>query len=330
MPSAVTESSLKIPRRPRRNVAPDALPPAILSAPPAAARRGLVQCRPFCFPFPFAVFRQPESRVAVWGVFMSDILQKILATKAQEVAAARAALPLNEIKARAADAAAPRDFVAAIRAKHAANLPAVIAEIKKASPSKGLIRPDFRPADHARDYEAAGAACLSVLTDEQYFQGSPDYLRAARAAVSLPVLRKDFMIDEYQIYQARAWGADAVLLIAAALDDAALRHLEQVAHDLGMAVLLELHDEAEAERCAPLTTPLRGVNNRNLRTFEVDLQQTIRLLPYLSDDALVITESGITGKDDIRFMQQHGVNSFLIGETFMRAPDIEAAVRQLF
>ena len=210
------------------------------------------------------------------------------------------------------------------------NQPAIIAEIKKASPSKGLIRADFQPAAHAVAYENAGAACLSVLTDEPYFQGSPDYLRQAREAVSLPVLRKDFMLDEYQIYQARAWGADAVLLIAAALDDAELRHLEQVAHDLGMAVLLELHDEAEAERCVPLATPLRGVNNRNLRTFEVDLQQTIRLLPYLSDNALVITESGITDKDDIRFMQQHGVNSFLIGETFMRAPDIEAAVRQLF
>lgn len=329
MPSAVTESSLKIPRRPRRNVAPDALPPAILSAPPAAARRGLVQCRPFCFPFPFAVFRQPESRVAVLGVFMSDILQKILATKAQEVAAARAALPLNEIKARAADADAPRDFVAAIRAKHAAKLPAVIAEIKKASPSKGLIRPDFRPADHARDYEAAGAACLSVLTDEPYFQGSPDYLRDARAAVSLPVLRKDFMIDEYQIYQARAWGADAVLLIAAALDEDTLRRLEDAAHEAGMAVLLELHEEAELEKCRRLNTPLRGVNNRNLRTFEVSLEQTLRLLPALSGH-IVVTESGIRSKADVDFMRGHGVETFLIGESFMRADDIEAAVRALF
>ena len=261
---------------------------------------------------------------------MSDILTRILATKQQEVAAAQAALPLAELRARAADMPPPRGFVQAMRTQHSQGRAALIAEIKKASPSKGLIRADFQPTAHAVAYQNAGAACLSVLTDEPYFQGSPDYLRQAREAVSLPVLRKDFMLDEYQIYQARAWGADAVLLIAAALDDDALRHLEQVAHDLGMAVLLELHDEAEAERCAPLTTPLRGVNNRNLRTFEVDLQQTIRLLPYLSDDALVITESGITGKDDIRFMQQHGVNSFLIGETFMRAPDIEAAVRQLF
>lgn len=261
---------------------------------------------------------------------MTDILRKILATKREEIAAQKAAVDLAHMQKLARQAPAVRDFVAALRRKHAQNQPAIIAEIKKASPSKGLIRADFQPAAHAVAYENAGSACLSVLTDEPYFQGSPDYLRQAREAVSLPVLRKDFMLDEYQIYQARAWGADAVLLIAAALDDAELRHLEQVAHDLGMAVLLELHDEAEAERCAPLTTPLRGVNNRNLRTFEVDLQQTIRLLPYLSDDALVITESGITGKDDIRFMQQHGVNSFLIGETFMRAPDIEAAVRQLF
>ena len=261
---------------------------------------------------------------------MTDILRKILATKREEIAAQKAAVDLAQIQKLARQAPAVRDFGAALRRKHAQNQPAIIAEIKKASPSKGLIRADFQPAAHALAYENAGAACLSVLTDEPYFQGSPDYLRQAREAVSLPVLRKDFMLDEYQIYQARAWGADAVLLIAAALDDAELRHLEQVAHDLGMAVLLELHDEAEAERCAPLATPLRGVNNRNLRTFEVDLQQTIRLLPYLSDDALVITESGITGKDDIRFMQQHGVNSFLIGETFMRAPDIEAAVRQLF
>lgn len=261
---------------------------------------------------------------------MTDILRKILATKREEIAAQKTAIDLAHMRKLAQQAPAVRDFVAALRRKHAQNQPAIIAEIKKASPSKGLIRADFQPAAHAVAYQNAGAACLSVLTDEPYFQGSPDYLRQAREAVSLPVLRKDFMLDEYQIYQARAWGADAILLIAAALDDAELRHLEQVAHDLGMAVLLELHDEAEAERCAQLTTPLRGVNNRNLRTFEVDLQQTIRLLPYLLDDALVITESGIGSKDDIRFMQQHGVNSFLIGETFMRAPDIEAAVRQLF
>lgn len=260
---------------------------------------------------------------------MTDILNKILATKAQEVAAAKQALPLAELKASLADAPPLRDFIGAIRAKHAAAEPAIIAEIKKASPSKGLIRADFQPAQHAQDYESAGVACLSVLTDASYFQGSPDYLRQARAAVSLPVLRKDFMLDEYQIYQARAWGADAILLIAAALDAHTLQHLEQVAHELGMAVLLELHDASELEKCQQLSTPLRGVNNRNLRTFEVNLQQTIDLLPQLSG-CIVVTESGIANKQDIDFMQKHGVNTFLIGESFMRAPNIAAQVRQLF
>ena len=260
---------------------------------------------------------------------MTDILQKILSAKAGEVRAQQAAVPLAEIKAQAEAAAPPRDFIAALRAKHAQNQPAIIAEIKKASPSKGLIRPDFRPADHARDYEAGGAACLSVLTDEAFFQGSPDYLRQARAAVSLPVLRKDFIIDEYQIYQARAWGADAVLLIAAALSETELLQLEAAAHRLGMAVLPELHDEADLKKCARLTPPLRGVNNRNLRTFDVDLQQTIKLLPALSG-CLTVTESGIRSKADTDFMRTHGVNTFLIGETFMRADDIAAEVRKLF
>ncbi|XXQ69201.1 indole-3-glycerol phosphate synthase TrpC [Neisseriaceae bacterium B1] len=260
---------------------------------------------------------------------MTDILNKILATKAQEVAAAKSVLPLAELKDQIADAPAVRNFIGAICSKHAHNQPAIIAEIKKASPSKGLIRPNFQPAEHAKAYESAGAACLSVLTDEPYFQGSPDYLRQARAAVSLPVLRKDFMIDEYQVFQARAWGADAILLIAAALDAQTLQRLEQCAHDLGMAVLLELHDESELAKCTQLTTPLRGVNNRNLRTFEVDLQQTINLLPQLSG-SIVVTESGIRDKQDIELMQQYGVNTFLIGETFMRAPDIAAKVRKLF
>lgn len=260
---------------------------------------------------------------------MSDILQKILATKAEEVTAAQAALPLAELKSMAADAEPVRDFIGSIRRKHAQNQPAIIAEIKKASPSKGLIRADFRPADHARAYEAAGAACLSVLTDAPYFQGSPDYLRQARTAVSLPVLRKDFMIHEYQVYQARAWGADAVLLIAAALDADTLQRLEHTAHDLGMAVLLELHEPAELDKCRALTTPLRGVNNRNLRTFEVSLEHTVRLLPQLQD-CIVVTESGIRNKTDIDYMRSHGVHTFLIGETFMRADDIEAEVRKLF
>lgn len=260
---------------------------------------------------------------------MTDILNKILATKAQEVAAQKASASLDEMK-KQADAALPvRGFFDSIRTKHEQNRPAVIAEIKKASPSKGLIRPDFHPVQIARAYENAGAACLSVLTDEQYFQGSPEYLKAAREAVGLPVLRKDFIIDEYQIYQARAWGADAVLLIAAALEQEQLEHFEAVAHQLGMNVLLELHDTSELEKCRNLTTPLWGVNNRNLRTFDVSLQQTLDLLPALAGKT-VVTESGIRSKSDVDFMRSHGVHTFLIGETFMRADDIEAEVRKLF
>lgn len=260
---------------------------------------------------------------------MNDILTQILATKAEEVAAAQAHIPLATLQQQAAQAEPARDFTAAIRAKHAAGLPAIIAEIKKASPSKGLIRPDFQPAAHAADYERAGAACLSVLTDEPYFQGSPDYLKQAKAAVSLPVLRKDFIIDAYQIYQARAWGADAILLIAAALNQTQLEQFEALAHQLGMAVLLELHDESELAKCQNLTTPLRGVNNRNLRTFEVSLEQTLRLLPHLKNH-IPITESGIRYKQDVDYMRQHGVHTFLIGETFMRADDLTAEVRKLF
>ena len=260
---------------------------------------------------------------------MTDILNKILATKALEVATQKASISLDEMK-KQVDAALPvRDFFDSIRTKHEQNRPAVIAEIKKASPSKGLIRPDFHPVQIARAYENAGAACLSVLTDEQYFQGSPEYLKAARAAVGLPVLRKDFIIDEYQIYQARAWGADAVLLIAATLEQEQLEHFEAVAHQLGMNVLLELHNTSELEKCRNLTTPLWGVNNRNLRTFDVSLQQTLDLLPALAGKT-VVTESGIRSKSDVDFMRSHGVHTFLIGETFMRANDIEAEVRKLF
>ena len=260
---------------------------------------------------------------------MTDILNKILATKAEEVAAAKAAVPLDEIKRQAAAAAPARDFLAAIHAKHAAAQPAVIAEVKKASPSKGLIRADFNPVEIALAYERAGAACLSVLTDAPYFQGGPEYLQQVKAAVALPVLRKDFMIDDYQVYQARAWGADAILLIAAALEAAQLEALERTAHELGMTVLLELHDQSELAKCRKLTTKLVGVNNRNLRTFDVSLQQTLDLLPELGGKT-VVTESGITGKADVAFMQNHGVHTFLIGETFMRADNIEAAVKSLF
>lgn len=260
---------------------------------------------------------------------MSDILNTIIATKHREVAAQQALIPLAELAAAARDAAPSRDFVGAIRAKLAAGLPAVIAEVKKASPSKGLIRADFNPVEIALAYERAGAACLSVLTDAPYFQGAPEYLQQVKAAVALPVLRKDFMIDDYQVYQARAWGADAILLIAAALEAAQLEALERTAHELGMTVLLELHDQSELAKCRKLTTKLVGVNNRNLRTFDVSLQQTLDLLPELGGKT-VVTESGITGKADVAFMQNHGVHTFLIGETFMRADNIEAAVKSLF
>ena len=260
---------------------------------------------------------------------MTDILNKILATKAEEVAAAKAAVPLDEIKRQAAAAAPARDFLAAIHAKHAAAQPAVIAEVKKASPSKGLIRADFNPVEIALAYERAGAACLSVLTDEQYFQGSPAYLQQAKAACNLPALRKDFMVDAYQIYQARNWGADAILLIAAALEQAQLEEFEAIAHELGMAVLLEVHHTDEWEKCQRLTTPLVGVNNRNLRTFEVDLQQTLDYLPILAENRIIVTESGIAQRAEVDLMRKNGINTFLIGETFMRADDIGAAVAEL-
>ena len=240
----------------------------------------------------------------------------------------KAAVSLEDIKAQAQAAAPVRSFIGSIREKHAQNLPAIIAEVKKPAEQR-LIRPDFHPAEIAVAYEKAGAACLSVLTDEPYFQGSPEYLKQARAAVALPVLRKDFIIDEYQIYQARAWGADAVLLIAAALETEQLERFEAVAHELGMTVLLELHDASELEKCRNMTTPLWGVNNRNLRTFEVTLQQTLDLLPELNGKT-VVTESGIRNKEDVDFMRSHGVHTFLIGETFMRADDIEVEVKKLF
>ncbi|MDO8350664.1 MAG: indole-3-glycerol phosphate synthase TrpC, partial [Gallionella sp.] len=212
---------------------------------------------------------------------MSDILNKILAVKVDEVAAAKAVKPLAAMRAEAEQAAPARDFVGAIRAKIAAGQPAVIAEIKKASPSKGVIRADFNPAEIAASYEKHGAACLSVLTDAQFFQGCPDYLQQARVACALPVLRKDFMVDEYQIWQARAMGADAILLIAAALDVAQMQAFEALAHTLGMAVLVEVHNSIELDAALQLTTPLIGVNNRNLRTFEVSLQTTLDLLPRI-------------------------------------------------
>ena len=264
---------------------------------------------------------------------MSDILQKICAVKEQEVAAARAALSQPELRAQAEAQPPARDFVGAIRTKHAAGRAAVIAEVKRASPSKGVIRADFHPAEIAASYERAGAACLSVLTDRQFFQGAPEYLQAARAACHLPVLRKDFLIDAYQVFEARAMGADAILLIAACLDLAQMRDMEQLAIALGMAVLVEVHDGAELEQALQLQTPLIGINNRNLRTFEVALQTTLDLLPRIisgQGGRIVVTESGILQPQDVSLMRSHEVHTFLVGEAFMRAPDPGTELQALF
>jgi indole-3-glycerol phosphate synthase len=322
---------------------------------------------------------------------MSDILDKILATKREEIAAGLAAVPLAEMRARAEAQPPARDFVGAISAKIAAGLSAVIAEIKKASPSKGVIRPDFHPADIAASYERGGAACLSVLTDAQYFQGCPEYLQQARAACALPVLRKDFIIDPYQVYEARAMGADCILLIVGAFrksprpagdpldrggrggvpftefEVAIMRDLESLARSLGMAVLVESHDAAELDAALQLATPLQGINNRNLRTFEVSLQTTLNLLPAIAaaprhphpsplppargtpagprfseatlpqpiegegvQMRIPITESGIFTSDDVALMRRHGVHTFLVGEAFMRADDPGAELARVF
>lgn len=252
---------------------------------------------------------------------MSDILNKIIATKKTEMVAAKSAETLAEVRAKAYDQAPARPFLEAIHHKHQQGKAAIIAEVKKASPSKGLIRPDFSPADIAHAYQQGGAACMSVLTEVSYFKGSLEYLNIARNACSLPVLRKDFIIDIYQVYQSRAHNADAILLIAAALSRTQLNEYEAIAHELGMTVLLEIHHEDELEKCISMSTPLWGVNNRNLRTFEVDLQQTIKLLPALNGKT-VVTESGIFTTDDIHMMQQHQVNTFLIGESLMRKQNI--------
>jgi len=261
---------------------------------------------------------------------MSDILKNIIATKVAEVAAAKAQKPLAAVQAEAAAASAPRDFVGSIRAKIAKNKSAVIAEIKKASPSKGIIREDFRPADIAKSYEQGGAACLSVLTDVEYFQGSPEYLKQARAACTLPVLRKDFMIDPYQVYEAREMGADCILLIAAALDLATMRELEQIAHHLGMAVLVEVHNGEELDLALQLETPLLGINNRNLRTFEVTLDTTLGLLSRIPQGKIVVTESGIFTADDVALMRKNNVHTFLVGEAFMRQPEPGVELAKVF
>jgi indole-3-glycerol phosphate synthase len=260
----------------------------------------------------------------------ADILARILATKAREITVARAARPLVTLQEEARTAPPVRDFIAALRTRVGAGAPGVVAEIKKASPSRGVLRPIFDPAAIACRYEAGGATCLSVLTDREYFQGCPGDLVAARTACSLPVLRKDFVLDEYQVIESRALGADCILLIVAALDDTRLLTLETVARELGMAVLAEVHDAAELDRALRLATPLIGINNRNLHTFDVALETTLDLLPRVPGDRLVVTESGILTPDDVARLAVAGVHAFLVGEAFMRAADPGAALRALF
>jgi indole-3-glycerol phosphate synthase len=259
-----------------------------------------------------------------------DILHTILQRKREEVAARNAVLPLRELEARVADAPPVRGFATAVEAKIAAGLPAVIAEIKKASPSKGVIRADFDPVAIARSYAAGGAACLSVLTDADFFQGADGYLQQARAACALPVLRKDFVVDAYQVHEARVLGADCILLIVAALDDAHLAELGSLAMDLGMDVLVEVHDVDELERALQVPAKLLGINNRNLRTFEVSLETTLGLRDAVPRDRILVTESGIVAPADVARMRTAGVEAFLVGEAFMRDPEPGAALQRLF
>ena len=261
---------------------------------------------------------------------MTDILDKIVAVKHQEVTAAKKRTSLEAMRADAESRVLTRDFVGALRAKIAAGKPAVIAEVKKASPSKGVIRADFIPADIAQSYAEHGAACLSVLTDQQFFQGNIDDLKQARASCQLPVLRKDFMVDAYQIYESRAKGADAILLIAACLSDTQMAEFEAIARSLDMAVLVEVHDQSELERALKLKTPLLGINNRNLKTFEVSLDTTLTLRTLVPKDRVLVTESGIHTRDDVLRMGAAGVNAFLVGEAFMRAPEPGEALEALF
>ena len=261
---------------------------------------------------------------------MSDILTTILARKADEIAERSARVSLDDLRARIADASPVRGFADALNAMIAQGDPAVIAEVKKASPSKGVIRPDFRPADIAVSYEFGGAACLSVLTDVDFFQGADDYLKQAREACTLPVLRKDFTVDPYQVYEARVLGADCILLIVAALDDGQLVDLSGLAMELGMDVLVEVHDIDELERALQVPVPLVGINNRNLRTFEVSLQATLEMKDAVPKDRLLVTESGILVPEDVAIMRAAGVDAFLVGETFMRAEEPGEALRQLF
>ena len=261
---------------------------------------------------------------------MTDILKHILRRKVEEIRERSARVPLREMSARVADASAPRGFIEALEDKIAAGYAGVIAEVKKASPSKGVMRPDFRPAEIARSYEQGGAACLSVLTDVDFFQGADAYLQQAREACALPVLRKDFTVDAYQIYEARALGADCILLIVAALGDSALLEFTALAHELGMDVLIEAHDGDELDRALATPAQLVGINNRNLRTFETKLDTTLDLLGRVPADRLLVTESGIATRADVTRMRENGVHAFLVGETFMRADDPGAELRKLF
>jgi indole-3-glycerol phosphate synthase len=257
---------------------------------------------------------------------VSDILERILEVKRGEIAAAKLRTPLGDVRRQAEAGGAVRDFVGALRARD----PAVIAEIKKASPSRGVLRENFDPAAIARSYEKAGAACLSVLTDGQFFQGAPEHLQAARRACTLPVLRKDFVIEPYQVFESRAMGADCILLIAACLAKEQMLELERVAHDLRMAVLVEVHDANELEAALALRTPLIGINNRNLKTFATRLETTLDLLPRVPADRIVVTESGILAASDVSRMRGAGIHAFLVGEAFMRSPDPGAALSRLF
>ncbi len=259
---------------------------------------------------------------------MADVLEKILAVKAEEIASAKKRRDPASMRRDAEAMDKPRDFIGALRKKIAAGRPAVIAEIKKASPSRGVIRENFDPAAIARSYAAGGAACLSVLTDEKFFQGKGEHLVLARDACGLPALRKDFVIEPYQVFESRALGADCILLIAAALETNAMRELEAGAQALGMAVLVEVHNRAELDRALELTTPLIGINNRDLRTFETSLETTISLLPFIGSDRTVVTESGIASSADVARMRKHGVQVFLVGEAFMRANDPGAALKE--
>ena len=265
---------------------------------------------------------------------MSDILNKIVAVKHEEIAVAKQRSPLEAVRFDAESRVLTRDFVGALRRKIAAGQAAVIAEVKKASPSKGVLRAEFIPADIAQSYAegdgTVSAACLSVLTDRQFFQGSVDFLKQARASCDLPVLRKDFMVDPYQLYESRAMGADAVLLIAACLDDAQMRDFEAIALGLGMAVLVEVHDAAELDRALQLKTPLIGINNRNLRSFEVSIQTTLELRAKVPAERILVTESGITTRDDVTQLRAAGVQAFLVGEAFMRADEPGEALAALF